>query len=81
MGNPELPKLMIQELTILQTIRHQNIMQVKEILATPTHYYVAAEICHGGELFDRILEVKKFGEFNAADIIQQMISAINFMHT
>lgn len=44
-------------------------MEVKEILEDKRNYYVAAEICNGGELFDRILEVKKFNEFDAADII------------
>ena len=45
-------------------------MEVKALLEDTNHYYVAAEICHGGELFDRILEVKKFNEFDAADIMQ-----------
>jgi len=40
-----------------------------EILHDDDYYYVAAEICAGGELFDRILEVKKFSEYDAADII------------
>ena len=45
-------------------------MQVKEILQDKKYYYVAAEICSGGELFDKIIQVKTFSEFDAADIIQ-----------
>jgi len=30
-------------------------MQVKEILQDSENYYIASEICEGGELFDRIL--------------------------
>jgi calcium-dependent protein kinase len=68
-SNPELPKLMIQELNILKIARHQNIMEVKEILHDDENFYVSSEICEGGELFDKIIEMKKFGEIDAADII------------
>jgi len=33
-------------------------MEIKEILHDDENFYVASEICEGGELFDRILEVK-----------------------
>ena len=80
-SNPELPRLMLQELSVLATVRHQNIMHVLEVLEDEDNYYVASEICSGGELFDKILEVKKFSEFDAADIINQVVSGVNYMHS
>lgn len=34
----------------------------------------------GGELFDKIVEVKYFDEYNAADIMNQLLSAVSYCH-
>lgn len=38
------------------------------------------ELCTGGELFDRIIEVGQFTEKDAAIVVQQMLSAVFYMH-
>eukprot|EP00438_Fugacium_kawagutii_P030378 Skav226475 [mRNA] locus=scaffold4441:56459:56698:- [translate_table: standard] len=40
----------------------------------------AMELCTGGELFDRIIEVGQFTEKDAAIVVQQMLSAVFYMH-
>ena len=42
--------------------------------------FVISELCTGGELFDRLIEVKQFSERVAANIMRQLLSAINFCH-
>ena len=37
------------------------------------------ELCTGGELFDRIIEVGQFTEKDAALVVQQMLSAVFYM--
>jgi hypothetical protein len=37
-------------------------MSVYEILEDDGNYYIATELLEGGELFDRIIEVKIFSE-------------------
>lgn len=71
---------MMSELEILQKVTHPCIMQVKEILQDSENYYIASEICEGGELFDRILQVKQFSEQDAANIVEQVLRALNYMH-
>ena len=44
------------------------------------HIYLAMELCTGGELFDRIIEVGQFTEKDAAIVMQQMLSAVFYMH-
>ena len=78
--NPMLPKLMISELQVLQDVTHPHIMHVNEILEDTHNYYIVTEILEGGELFDRIIEVKKFNELKAAEILEQVLKAINYMH-
>ena len=55
-------------------------MHVNEILEDTDNYYIVTEILEGGELFDRIIEVKKFNEEKAAKILNQVLLAINYMH-
>ena len=55
-------------------------MHVNEIMEDRDNYYIVTEILEGGELFDRIIEVKKFNELNAAHILEQVLKAINYMH-
>jgi calcium-dependent protein kinase len=42
-------------------------------------YYLVQELCVGGELFDRIIE-SKFGEKDAAIVMKQILSGVNYMH-
>jgi calcium-dependent protein kinase len=55
-------------------------MHVNEILEDDDHYYIVTEILEGGELFDRIIDVKSFSEKKAAQILNQVLLAINYMH-
>lgn len=42
--------------------------------------YIVTELCTGGELFDRIIEYKHFNEKEAADVMYQILNAINYLH-
>jgi len=37
---------------------HPHIMHVNEIMEDNENYYIVTEILEGGELFDRIIDVK-----------------------
>jgi calcium-dependent protein kinase len=38
-------------------------------------------LCYGGELFDKISEEQFFSERDAANIMKQVLSAINYCHS
>lgn len=65
---------------MLQTLSHPNIMEVQELLEDANNYYIVTELLEGGELFDRLLEVKNYSEKKAAHIAKQVLMAINYMH-
>lgn len=44
-------------------------MDVMEILEDDEHYYIASELLEGGELFDLLMDVQKFSEKDASNII------------
>ena len=39
------------------------------------------ELCDGGELFDRIIEVGKFSEADAVHLIHQVVDGIQYLHS
>lgn len=45
-------------------------MSVYEILEDENNYYISSELLEGGELFDRIIDVKSFSEYKASYIIK-----------
>lgn len=55
-------------------------MKVYEILEDDYRYYIISELMHGGELYDRILQMKKFTEQNVAIIVSQILRGLNYMH-
>jgi calcium-dependent protein kinase len=73
-----------REITILTKADHPNIIKLYEIFETTNSYYLIMEECHGGELFDRILERiqnnQMYSEKEAAEIIKQVVSAIEYCH-
>lgn len=44
------------EVSILQQMKHPNIMTLREFFEEPEYYYLVTEFVGGGELFDRIVE-------------------------
>lgn len=79
-SNQMLPTLMMNELSILQKCSHPNIMMANELLEDDQYFYIVTEILEGGELFDRLIAMGRFGETNAGYIVKQVLLALNYMH-
>ena len=72
---------MIQkEINILKSLDHPNIIKVYEFFKTDRYIYIINELCTGGELFDKIVEVKYFSEAVACNIMRQLLSAVAYCH-
>lgn len=51
-----------QEISILQTLDHPNVLKLYEYFEDEKYIYLVTELCRGGELFDKILEEDCFSE-------------------
>ena len=69
-----------QEITILQTLDHPNVLKLFEYFEDEKNVYLVTEACRGGELFDRIIENEFFSEQTAAKIFKQIMQSINYCH-
>ncbi|CAE7797603.1 CPK3, partial [Symbiodinium microadriaticum] len=59
---------------------HPNIIKLYETFEDKVKVYLVMELCTGGELFDRIIELGHFTEVQAALVMQQMLRAVYYMH-
>ena len=55
-------KLLEEELAILQTVDHPNIVKFDQCFIDHRYVHIVMEHCKGGELFDRIVASQRFSE-------------------
>ncbi|KAH6793018.1 CBL-interacting protein kinase 12 [Perilla frutescens var. hirtella] len=68
-----------REISILRRVRHPNIVQLFEVMATKTKIYFVMEYVKGGELFNKVAKGRLKEEI-ARKYFQQLISAVSFCH-
>ena len=68
------------EIAILKTVDHPNIIKLFDCYYDNNYYYMVEEFCSGGDLYDYIRKQKFFSEKKAANILNQLLSAINYLH-
>lgn len=71
---------MFSELTIMSLLDHTNVVCFKEIFDEEDGYYVVLELITGGELFDRIIELRRYTEKDAAHVMRQAFLGLKHMH-
>lgn len=69
-----------REISILRRVRHPNIVQLHEVMATKTKIFFIMEYVKGGELFGKVAK-GRLNEENARKYFQQLISAVGFCHS
>ena len=72
---------MKQELEVLEKTDHPHITRVFELLEDKRQYYVIMELMPGGNLLEKVIEMKTITEPVAADIIKQVLLSLNYMHS
>lgn len=72
--------LIYEEVEILQKIKHENCVSLFDLYETKTKLYMVLELLTGGELYDRIVLKGSFSEKEAADLIQKLASALDYLH-
>ncbi|GFQ07474.1 cbl-interacting serine/threonine-protein kinase 5 [Phtheirospermum japonicum] len=69
-----------REISTMRLVRHPNIVELKEVMATKSKIFFAMEYVRGGELFARV-ERGRLTEDAARRYFQQLISAVDFCHS
>eukprot|EP00929_Paragymnodinium_shiwhaense_P066997 TRINITY_DN3368_c0_g2_i1.p1 TRINITY_DN3368_c0_g2~~TRINITY_DN3368_c0_g2_i1.p1 ORF type:complete len:562 (+),score=168.47 TRINITY_DN3368_c0_g2_i1:120-1805(+) len=69
------------EVDLFLGMDHPHVARLYDVYESHEWLSLVMECCEGGELFDRVIEMKKFSEENAADAIRQMLLAVNYLHS
>lgn len=69
-----------REISVMTLVKHPNIVQLYEVMATKSKIYFVIEYVKGGELFNRVAK-GKLKEDVARRYFQQLISAVDFCHS
>ncbi|KAJ1277988.1 hypothetical protein BS78_04G045500 [Paspalum vaginatum] len=75
--------LMVQikrEISIMRLVRHPNVLQLFEVMASKSKIYFVLEYAKGGELFNKISK-GKFSEDVARRYFHQLICAVDYCHS
>lgn len=80
-GNRASIESLLKEVNILREMDHANIIKIYEVFRDNSHLRIVTEYCRGGELFDRIVKTKGFTENQAAKYMQQIVSAVVYLHS
>ncbi|GAA0154922.1 hypothetical protein LIER_12765 [Lithospermum erythrorhizon] len=69
-----------REIFVMQMVKHPNIVELKEVMATKQKIFFIMECVKGGELFAKVVK-GKLKENVARKYFQQLISAVDYCHS
>ncbi|XP_020585983.1 CBL-interacting protein kinase 18-like [Phalaenopsis equestris] len=69
-----------REVSVMRLVKHPNIVQLYEVMATKSKIYFVLEYVKGGELFNKVLK-GRIKEDVARKYFQQLIGAVDFCHS
>lgn len=69
-----------REISVMRLVRHPNVVQLYEVMASKFRIYFVMEYVRGGELFNKVSE-GKLCEDIARKYFQQLISAVDYCHS
>ena len=70
----------IYEVELMKEMDHPNIIQIIDVYEDKDDFHIVTELWIGGELFDYITESKRLSEHIAANVMQQLLSALAHWH-
>lgn len=74
-------EMLSHEVSILESLKHRNILCLHDIFVTPTSFYLMTEYLEGGELFDRLVAKTTYTEGEARAVCKVLFEAMAFCHS
>jgi len=68
------------EMDIMNKVNHMAIVKLYESFQDSFSVFLVMELCNGGTLLERVLEVGRFSEFHAAKVLLQILPALQHLH-
>lgn len=68
------------EVAVMKLVSHPNIVRLQTVFETRRQIHIVMSFVPGGDLFDRIDQQKNFDEMTARPMMQQLCSAVKYLH-
>ncbi|KAK3592808.1 hypothetical protein CHS0354_009252 [Potamilus streckersoni] len=69
-----------RELEAASKLKHENIINVFEVMESKNSVYIVMELAQGGDLLDKITEEGPLSKEQAQKIFKQIVEAVEYMH-
>jgi serine/threonine protein kinase len=74
-------EMVLREVAILDSLKHPNIIEIKELFEDDDYFYLVMERMRGGDVFDKLIQIKKFNEADAKQLVRTLLIATEFFHS
>lgn len=64
----------------MASLDHPNIIRLFETYEDELYLHLVLELCTGGDVCERIIERGNFNEKKAANLMKQLLNAVNYLH-
>lgn len=69
-----------KEISIMKMVCHKYVVSLIEVLASKAKIFIVLELVTGGELFDKIVSVKRLDEEQAKFYFRQLVEGVEYCH-
>ncbi|GAB0497216.1 hypothetical protein MMPV_008540 [Pyropia vietnamensis] len=74
------PDVVRREISIMKKLNHENVVKLRDVLASRTRLYIVMELVRGGDLFDRIDPGHGLDETTARTYFAQLVDGMMHCH-
>jgi len=72
---------LVREIDIMKKVDHPNVLKLIDIFESDTRVTLVTELVTGGELFYKIVERGSYSEADAAGIVKQLVTGVEYLHS
>eukprot|EP00756_Hemistasia_phaeocysticola_P023438 Hpha_TRINITY_DN15892_c0_g5::TRINITY_DN15892_c0_g5_i1::g.187286::m.187286 len=69
-----------REIAIMKLLNHPHVLSMVDVLQTGSNIYLVLELLTGGDLLDKLEQVKRFEEPQARTYFQQLVYGLQYLH-
>lgn len=74
-------EMVLREVAILDSLKHPNIIEIKELFEDDDYFYLVMDRMRGGDVFDKLIQIKKYNEADAKRLVKSLLVATEFFHS
>jgi len=69
----------LNEVSILKSLRHKNIVPLRDFFEEPDTFYLVMHKCRGGDVLDRVASIEQYSEKDARQFSKGLLDGVAFM--